>query len=101
MSLIFLSKVDVGDLTETDEVDITFNAGPLGMRLDERGDWRLLPVSLVTSLVPQGQAALAGVEIGCTVVGVNGERYISHAHTISTLKHGRRPIKLRLRFPDA
>ena len=128
------TKVDLGALTEVDEVDISFVAGPLGMRLDERGG--LLPVSVVTKIEPNGQvqtrrdhyrnvallillnscliiflfcllppssvqAALAGVEVGCTVVGINGERVISHAHTISTLKHGKRPIKLRLRFPDA
>ena len=43
------------------------------MRLDERGG--LLPVSVVTNLVPNGQAALAGVEIGCIVMGINGERW--------------------------
>jgi len=92
-------QVDIGDLTEADEVDITFLAGPLGMRLDERGG--IVPVSVVTSLVPQGQAALAGVEIGCTVIGINGERYLGHAHVVATLKHGKRPMKMRLRFPDA
>ncbi len=66
--------MDVGELTQADEVDITFMAGTLGMRLDERGDYRCVPVSIVTSLEPNGQAALAGVEIGCTVVGINGER---------------------------
>ena len=120
------TKVDIGDLTERDEVDITFMPGPIGMRLDERGG--LLPVSVVTNLVPNGQAALAGVEIGCIVMGINGERwatfravlsrpyisltspyaltnshlrrFISHAHTISTLKHGKRPIKMRFRYGD-
>ena len=67
------TKVDIGDLTERDEVDITFMPGPIGMRLDERGG--LLPVSVVTNLVPNGQAALAGVEIGCIVMGINGERW--------------------------
>ena len=64
------TKVDIGDLTERDEVDITFMPGPIGPRLDERG---ALPVSVVTNLVPNGQAALAGVEIGCIVMGINGE----------------------------
>jgi predicted metalloprotease with PDZ domain len=57
-------------------------------------------VSVVTNVLSGGQAELAGVEVGCTVVGVNGERFISHAHTIATLQHGKRPIKMRLRFPD-
>ena len=34
------------------------------------------------------------------VLGVNGERYLSHAHTAATLKHGRRPVELRLRHSD-
>ena len=68
------TKVEIGDLTERDEVDITFMPGPIGMRLDERGG--LLPVSVVTNLVPNGQAALAGVEIGCIVMGINGERFV-------------------------
>ena len=43
-----------------------------------------------------GQAASAGVEVGCTVVGINGEQYLSYAHTIATLQHGRRPVSVRL-----
>jgi len=95
------TKMEIGQLSEREELDVTFGAGELGMRLEERGDYRLVPVSVVTSLVPCSQAEAAGVVVGCTVVGVNGERYINHAHTVATLKHGRRPVKLRMRFPDA
>lgn len=50
------TKVDLGALTEVDEVDISFVAGPLGMRLDERGG--LLPVSVVTKIEPNGQVRI-------------------------------------------
>merc|ERR1712146_196802 len=59
------TKVQLGELTDEHELDITFMDGPLGMRLDERGG--LIPVSLVTHVVPQGQADQAGIVIGCTV----------------------------------
>ena len=90
--------MDIGALTHQDEVDITFMEGSLGMRLDERGGY--VPVSVVTNVVPGGQAEQAGVEVGCLVVGVNGERFLSHAHTIATLKHGKRPVKIRMRCPS-
>ena len=35
------------------------------------------------------------------MVGINGERFLNHAHTVSTITHGKRPLKLRMRFPDA
>ena len=92
------TKVDIGALTNQDEVDITFMEGSLGMRLDERGGY--VPVSVVTNVVPGGQADQAGVEVGCLVVGVNGERFLSHAHTIATLQHGKRPVKVRMRCPS-
>ena len=59
-----------------------------------------MAVSLVTSVDASGQAAAAGVRAGDVVLGVNGERYLSHAHTAATLKHGRRPVELRLRHSD-
>ena len=59
-----------------------------------------MAVSLVTSVDAAGPAAAAGVRAGDVVLGVNGERYLSHAHTAATLKHGRRPVELRLRHAD-
>ena len=56
------------------------------MRLEERGG--LVALSVVTAVDAAGQAADAGVDVGCVVLGVNGERYLSHAHTAATLKHG-------------
>lgn len=52
-------------------------------------------------LVPEtGQAVARGVREGCTVVGINGEEYLSHAHTVATLKHAKRPVTVRFRAPD-
>ena len=41
-----------------------------------------------------------GVREGCTVVGINGEEYLSHAHTVATLKHAKRPVTVRFRAPE-
>jgi len=63
------TKVDLGALTEADEVDISFVAGPLGMRLDERGG--LLPVSVVTKIEPNGQVKVAEKERSkATILGL-------------------------------
>ena len=69
------------------------------MRMEERGG--LVPISVVINLTTEGQAQQKGVTIGCTVIGVNGEKYISHAHTISTLKHAKRPLSVRFRRMDS
>ena len=57
-------------------------------------------MSVVTFIAPEGQAEAAGVTIGCTIIGVNGERFISHAHTVSTLRHAKRPVRVRFRHCD-
>ena len=80
------------------EFDVTFVDGPLGMRLEERGG--LVALSVVTHVADAGQAHTAGVSLGCVVLGINGERYLSHAHTTATLKHGKRPVRVRLRYQD-
>ena len=77
---------------------MSFADGPLGMRLEERGG--LVALSVVTHVADGGQARDAGVQLGCVVLGVNGERYLSHAHTTATLKHGKRPVMVRLRYQD-
>jgi S1-C subfamily serine protease len=105
-SKVFAEELDDGSTTkiglpspdDANEYDVTFSEGPLGFRLEERGG--LVAVSLVTSVDAAGQAAAAGVRAGDVVLGVNGERYLSHAHTAATLKHGRRPVELRLRHSD-
>ena len=68
------------------------------MRLEERGG--LVPVTVVVSVVAGGQAMEKAVNVGCTVIGINGERYISHAHTVATLKHAKRPVMIRFRRMD-
>ena len=87
-----------GEADDDREFDVVFQAGPLGMRLEERGG--LVPLTMVTSVAVDGQAAAAGISPGCVVLGVNGEQYLSHAHTTATLIHGRRPVELRLRHAD-
>ena len=77
------------------EFDVSFAEGEIGARFEERGGTN--PVSVVVSVVENGQAATKGITIGCTVVGINGEKFLSHAHTISTLKHAKRPVTVRFR----
>jgi len=80
------------------EFDTVFTDGEIGARFEERGG--VNPVSVVVNVTENSQAASKGVSIGCTVVGINGERFISHAHTISTLKHAKRPLTVRFRRLD-
>jgi len=55
---------------------------------------------MVVQVTEGGWAWREGVEEECIIVGVNGEKFISHAHTVATLKHGRRPVSVRFRFPE-
>lgn len=80
------------------EFDVIFRDGPLGMRIEERIG--LVPVTVVTHVDPKGQAFQAGVRPGCTVQGLNGEKYLSHAHCAATLRHAKRPLTARLRHSD-
>lgn len=77
------------------EFDAVFEEGEIGARFEERGG--LNPVSVVVAVAPKGQAETKGVSIGCTVVGISGEKFLSHAHTVSTLKHAKRPLTVRFR----
>eukprot|EP00635_Sarcinochrysidales_sp_CCMP3193_P014145 CAMPEP_0118889448 /NCGR_PEP_ID=MMETSP1166-20130328/371_1 /TAXON_ID=1104430 /ORGANISM="Chrysoreinhardia sp, Strain CCMP3193" /LENGTH=565 /DNA_ID=CAMNT_0006828039 /DNA_START=115 /DNA_END=1812 /DNA_ORIENTATION=- len=96
--LVGTKKLLDPDLTDDREFDVRFDDGPLGMRIEER--LGLVPVTVVTHVDPKGQAFTRGVRVGCTVQGLNGERYLSHAHTAATLRHGKRPIDARLRHCD-
>ncbi|KAG5192299.1 hypothetical protein JKP88DRAFT_173712 [Tribonema minus] len=53
--------------------------------------------TVVTRVSEDGQAHGQGVQTGCVMVGVNGEQYLGHAHAVAALKHGRRPVTVRLR----
>eukprot|EP00904_Undaria_pinnatifida_P004192 jgi/Undpi1/13774/HiC_scaffold_9.g03425.m1 len=74
---------------EEGEFDVNFGEGELGMRLEERGSFKAS--SVVVKITEDGQAMSLGIREGCTVVGINGEEYLSHAHTVATLKHAKRP----------
>ena len=54
--------------------------------------------SIVTEVFEDGPAKLMGVMAGCVVLGVNYEKYISHVHTETTLKHVKRPVTIRFRM---
>lgn len=92
------TKVSLDKPSDRYEFDISFGEGDLGMRMEERGG--LVPVSVVVSVTDGGQASGRGVSVGCTLIGINGERYISHAHAVSTLKHAQRPLIVRFRKMD-
>jgi S1-C subfamily serine protease len=79
------------------EFDVSFDEGELGCRLEERV--ALTTDSVVTAVASDGQAAAKGLRIGCTVVGVSGELFLSHAHTIATLRHSKRPVLVRFKRP--
>ncbi|CAM9589136.1 unnamed protein product, partial [Scytosiphon promiscuus] len=85
--------------SEDGEFDVRFGEGELGMRLEERGSFKASSV-VVKITEDAGQAMSLGIREGCTVVGINGEKYLSHAHTVATLKHAKRPVAVRFRAPE-
>ena len=56
--------------------------------------------SEVVDVFPGCMADRIGVIVGCIVVAINSDRYLSHAHTVSTLKHSRRPITVQFLYPS-
>jgi len=57
--------------------------GDLGLRLEEKLLNGGVTSSVVTNITDKSQAAIKRVQLDSYVVGVNGESYISHAHTIA------------------
>jgi predicted metalloprotease with PDZ domain len=97
------TKQALGPPQDESEYDAVFREGGLGLRLEERNmvvGSQVKFVSVVTSVTSGGVAEGEGVEEGDVVVGINGERFLSHAHAVATLKHGRRPVTVRFRRPD-
>ncbi|CAM9721124.1 unnamed protein product [Choristocarpus tenellus] len=82
---------------EAGEFDVEFKEGELGLRLEERGSFQAF--SVVTKITEGGvcQAQYLGITMGCVLLGLNGEEYLSHAHAVATLKHARRPLIARFR----
>lgn len=99
------TKVSMDATPDEDEFDAVFGEGPLGMRLEEIAvtsqgeEGGLRYISEVTHVNPRGPAEKEGVEEGCVVMGINGEKFISHAHAVATLKHGKRPVTVRFQYP--
>jgi S1-C subfamily serine protease len=54
-------------------------------------------VSVVTQVLPNSPAMEKGVRVGCILVGINYEKFISHAHSVATLKYVKRPVTVRFR----
>ncbi len=52
-------------------------------------------VSVVVDVADKGEAKSKGVSVGCVIVGINFEPYLSHAHTVATLKYAKRPVVVR------
>lgn len=69
--------------------------GELGFRLDERAG--ITVVSVVTEITEKGQAQQKGLKMGCILVGINRDPFLSHAHAVATLKHAKRPLSVRFR----
>ena len=98
------TKVALQEKPGRNEFDTWFHGNPLGMRLEEMAltsaEGGLKYVSQVLQVTSGGAAEAQGVLDGCVVVGINGERALGHAHTVATLKHGKRPVAVRFRLPS-
>ena len=83
--------------------DVTFpHAGGLGMSLEEKfgpgaGGGGGGGASYVTKVAEGGAADKGNVRGGDVVYGVQGKVAISHAHTVTTLKHRNGPVVLRMK----
>lgn len=71
--------------------------GELGLRIEESDGTP--SVSVVTNVTVLEQANRKGVDVGSVIIGINREAFMSHAHTVSTLKHSKRPLIVRFRRP--
>ena len=56
-------------------------------------------ITEIVSVNAESPANRLGVQVGCIVVEVNGAPYISHSHLIATLRHGKRPVTIKLKYP--
>lgn len=65
----------------------------LGFRVQERMAVQI--VSVVVDVTERGEAKGKGVSVGCVIAGINYEPYLSHAHTVATLKYAKRPVVIR------
>jgi hypothetical protein len=75
------------------QFDVHFDQEDLGFRVQERIGAQI--VSVVTEVIDKGEANSKGVSIGCVIVGINFEPYLSHAHTVATLKYSKPPVVIR------
>jgi hypothetical protein len=69
----------------------------VGFRLEESQ----LSGSVVAAVRANGPGDSRGVTVGCAVVGINYERHISFAHSVTALVHANRPLTIRFNAPAA
>jgi len=67
----------------------------LGFRLEERIG--LETCTIVSSVQLQSPALEKGIKAGYVLKGINYERFISHAHSVATLKYIKRPVTIRFK----
>lgn len=65
----------------------------MGFRVQERLGAQI--ASVVTDVTDKGEAKSKGLTVGCVIIGINFEPYLSHAHTVATLKYVKRPVLIR------
>eukprot|EP01038_Epipyxis_sp_PR26KG_P007903 gene7903-10728_t len=94
-SAAILSSRLLNDTPETDEIDVIINETDLGFRIDERIGFT--SVSVVTEVIPNSSAKNQGLQVGHIIIGINREKFISHAHSSTTLKHIKRPVVIRFK----
>ena len=66
----------------------------LGFRLEEDLE---SGQSIVTLVSPDLWASECRIEPGMICMRINGSASLSHAHTIATIKHGKRPLRIELK----
>jgi hypothetical protein len=54
-------------------------------------------MTVVSKVARRSESVRHGVAVGNVIVSVNSLDYISHAHTVATIKYGKRPISVRFR----
>lgn len=75
------------------QFDVRFDGDELGFRVEEK--FGVSSTTVVTDVTEKGEARAKGVSIGCVIVGINYEAYLSHAHTVATLKYCKKPVVIR------
>lgn len=68
----------------------------MGFRVEERMVGSNL-CTIVTDVTDKGEGKIKGLSVNSILVGINFEPYLSHAHSVATLKYAKRPVVIRFR----